>query len=127
MTWNLESVTTAALSAAMSAGMHRQGAVAANIANAHTEGYVPLRLAFDASLADAREALREKGSLEPAQVASLRGELEPSLDASGAPGRVRLDEQMVELAGNAVHFQALAQGLSRHLSIQALAAGDGRR
>jgi hypothetical protein len=34
---------------------------------------------------------------------------------------------MVELARNTVRFQALAQGMSRHLGLLALAAGDGRR
>jgi len=127
MATNIDAITTAALSAALSAGTARQAAIAANIANANAEGYVPLRLSFDSSLEDARSALREKGFLEPAHLAALRGELQPVLDASGQPAKVRLDEEAVELASNAVHFQALAQALSRHLGILALAAADGRK
>lgn len=127
MTTPIESVTTAALSAALSAGTARQGAIAANIANANVEGYVPLRLAFDASLEDARAVLREKGWLDPGQLSALRGALEPALDAGGAPLPVRVDEEAAELARNAVHFQALTQALSRHLGMLALAAADGRR
>lgn len=127
MAWIIESVTTAALSAALTAGATRQAAVASNIANAGTEGYVPLRLAFDARLADARGALLERGSLAPMHVDALRGQLQPALDAAGAPARVQIDAEMADLAANSVHFQALLQGLSRHLSILALAAADGRK
>jgi flagellar basal-body rod protein FlgB len=127
MAWNIEAVTTAALSAALSAGATRQTAISANIANAGTEGYVPLRLAFDSTLEEARAALRERSSLDPSHIPALRGELEPVLDGSGVAAKVQLDAEMAELASNAVHFQALLQGLSRHLSIQALAAGDGRK
>ena len=49
------------------------------------------------------------------------------LDAAGVATRVQLDAEMAELASNSVHFQALLQGLSRHLSILALAAADGRK
>jgi flagellar basal-body rod protein FlgB len=127
MAWNIEAVTTAALSAALTAGVTRQTAVAANIANAGTEGYVPLRLAFDSTLEEARATLRERSFLEPAHIAGLRGQLEPLLDGAAVAARVQLDAEMAELASNSVHFQALLQGLSRHLSIQALAAGDGRK
>ncbi|WP_332826884.1 flagellar basal body rod protein FlgB [Ramlibacter sp.] len=127
MAWNIDAITTAALSAALTAGASRQAAVASNIANAGTEGYVPLRLAFDATLEDARAALLERGSLDPSHISAMRGRLEPVLDAAGVPTRVQLDAEMAELAGNSVHFQALLQGLSRHLSILAIAAADGRK
>lgn len=127
MAWNIEAITTAALSAALTAGATRQAAVASNIANAGTEGYVPLRLAFDATLEDARAALLERGSLEPSHISAMQGRLEPVLDAAGLATRVQLDAEMAELASNSVHFQALLQGLSRHLSILAIAAADGRK
>lgn len=127
MTTPIESITTAALSAALSAGAARQSAIAANIANANVEGYVPLRLSFDASLQEAQAALRDKGWLAASHLPALRGELQPALEAGGAPMAVRLDEESAELARNAVHFQALAQALSRHLGMLALAAADGRK
>src|SRR4051812_20404989 len=111
MAWNIEAVTTSALSAALSAGATRQTAVAANIANAGTEGYVPLRVGFDSRLDDAKAALRERGALDPSHIAGLRGQLEPMLDGSGVAARVQLDAEMAELASNSVHFQALLQGL----------------
>jgi flagellar basal-body rod protein FlgB len=56
-----------------------------------------------------------------------RARVEPDLGADGAPRRVQIDEQMVELARNSVHFQALVKGLNRHLSILAAAVSEGRR
>lgn len=127
MASQIEAVTTAALSAALETAARRHAAVAANIANAGTQGYVPVRVSFDDHLADARAALREKGALDMAAVESLRAEIEPMLDAAGEPAAIQVDAEMTELARNAVQFQALAQGLSRHLGLLALAAADGRK
>jgi flagellar basal-body rod protein FlgB len=123
----IEAVTTAALSAALDASGRRHAALAANIANASTEGYAPVRLSFDAHLDEAQAMLREKGMLDMASAESLRGQTEPLLEAAVQPGAVRIDAEMSELASNAVHFQALTQGLSRHLGLIAMAAADGRK
>jgi flagellar basal-body rod protein FlgB len=123
----IEAITTAALSAALETASRRQAAVAANIANASTPGYVPQQVAFDAHLAEARGALRDKGVLDLAAAQSLRAEAEPVFDAGGQPAAVQLDAEMSELARNGVEYQALVQGLSRHLGLLALAAGDGRK
>jgi flagellar basal-body rod protein FlgB len=123
----IEAITTAALSAALETASRRQAAVAANIANASTPGYVPQQVSFEAHLAEARSALRDKGVLDLAAAESLRARAEPMLDAAGQPAAVQLDAEMSELARNGVEYQALVQGLSRHLGLLALAAGDGRR
>lgn len=123
----IEAVTTAALSAALETAARRQAALAANIANASTPGYIPLQLSFDAHLDEARSILRDRGALDLAAVETLRAEPQPVLDAAGQPAAVQLDAQMSELARNAVEYQALLQGLSRHLGVLALAAADGRR
>lgn len=123
---SIESVTTAALSTALSTSARTHAAVAANIANAQTEGYAPLHVAFDARLEEARAALREGGWLDAGAIAGLRGDVQ-TVGAGGAPGKVQLDMQMAELARNSAHFQVLAQAVSRHLGMLALAAGDGRK
>jgi len=127
MTQSIEALTTGALSLALSAAGQRHQALAANLANATAEGYTPVRLAFEASLADARQSLRERGSVDAQGLAAARIEIEPDVDASGQAAPVQVDAAMVELARNAVHYQALTQGLSRHLGIHAMAAADGRR
>lgn len=126
MTSPLEALTTAALSAAMDGAMRRHTAIAANIANANTEGYMPRKVSFDAQVTQARAALREGRLLDAAAIESLRGEVETVAEAGAVPA-VKIDAEMADLARNAVQFQALTQGLSRHLALQALAAADGRR
>jgi len=123
----IESVTTAALSAALDAASRRQAVVAANVANAQTEGYMPLRLSFDAQLEDARSAVRERGFLDAAGLESLHGLSQIPAEAVAGEAGVQLDAEMGELARNAVQFQALVQGVARHLSMLALAAADGRK
>jgi flagellar basal-body rod protein FlgB len=60
-------------------------------------------------------------------VQGIEAQVEPATRGPGQPVQARLDAEMVALARNAVRFQALAQGMSRHLGLLALAAGDGRR
>lgn len=123
----LEAVTTAALSATLDAASRRHALIATNIANANTEGYAPARLSFEAQLQEAQAVLREQGRLDEPGLALLRSlsEASPETGESGEP--VKLDVEMAQLAHNAVQFQALTQGLARHLSLLALAAADGRK
>lgn len=122
----IESVTTAALSAALDAGSRRQAAIASNIANVSVDGFVPVRLSFEEQLAEARAVLEERGTLRGAGLEILRSLPEVEAAAGDAADTVQLDAEMAELARNAVHFQTLTQALARHLSLIALAA-DGRR
>lgn len=124
---SLESMTTASLSKALEAASLRQQAIAMNVAGANSVGYTPLRLAFEAQLEEARASLRERGSVAPRDLEELRPALEPDVDRAGTAVPVQLDVQMADMARNAVHYQALAQGLSRHFALLSAAAGEGRR
>lgn len=124
---SIEALTSTALAAALDLAAREQALVAANIANANGDRYVPAHVSFHASLARARESLADKGWLDAAAVQAIEPQIEAATAAPGPSADVRVDAEMVELARNAVRFQALAQGLSRHLGLLALAAGDGRR
>lgn len=123
----IEAMTTAALSAALTGASRRHAAVAANIANAGAQGYVPQRVSFEVHLDDAHAELRARGAIDATMLDALRGQAEEVRDAAGEPATVQLDLEMTELARNAVHFQTLTQALSRHLAMLALAAADGRK
>ena len=127
MPMQIEHVTTAALSAALDAASRRHAVIAANVANAGTEGYAPMRLGFEAQLQDARAVLREGRWLDEDGLAALRGLSGMQPQRADGMAQVQLDTEMSELARNAVQFQALLQGVSRHLSMLALAAADGRK
>ena len=123
----IEAVTTTALSAALDAASRRQALVAANVANAGSEGFMPLRLSFDAQVEEARTVLRDRGFLDGAGLDALRSLAQVAPESSTTETGVQLDAEMAELARNAVQFQALLQGVTRHLSMLALAAADGRK
>lgn len=123
----LEAITTATLALALEAASRRHAVLASNIANAQTEGYQPLQVAFESQLEEARQLLRERGSVDAAALSGIRIELAPLLDAQGRTAPLQIDAQMAEMSRNAVQFQALLQGLSRHFGILAAAVGDGRK
>ena len=127
MTEGLEAITTSALALALDAASLRQQAIAANIANHATEGYVPQKLDFESQMREAQRVLHSKGSMDAFALAGVRLQLEPVLDAQGQPARVQLDEQVADMAQNSVQYQVLARGLNRHLSILSTAASDGKR
>lgn len=122
-----EATTTAVLSLALDAASWRQQVIAANLANANNEGYAPLRVSFEEQLAQARMELHDRGHVGAASLAGVHPGVQEAVASDGGPVPLQLDEQIAQLAENAVNFQALLQGLSRHLSLLALAAADGRR
>lgn len=127
MSSHIEALTTAALSAALDAASRQHALIATNIANAGTGGYTAARLSFAEQLATAQGALRENGRLDAGALDALRSMRDAAPEAAEGAGQVQIDMEMTELARNAVHFQALAQGLARHLSLLAMAAADGRK
>ncbi|MCT8175467.1 MULTISPECIES: flagellar basal body rod protein FlgB [unclassified Variovorax] len=123
----IEAVTRSALALALDAASLRQQAIATNIANANVIDYVPQRVSFEAQLLDARRGMAQTGRLDTFALSQVRPHIEPAVDADGTPQPVQLDVEAAEMARNAVHYQALVKGLSRHLSILSMAAGDGRK
>lgn len=122
---SIETVTRSALALALDAASLRQQVAAANIANVSVSGYVPQRVNFEAQLEAARQSLENSGRLDGASLAQVRPRIEAESDAAAGP--VRLDVEVAEMARNAVQYQALLKGLSRHFAILAMAAGDGRK
>ncbi|MDB5874619.1 MAG: flagellar basal body protein [Ramlibacter sp.] len=127
MTDGLESITTSALSLALDAASLRQQAIAANIANHATEGYIPQKVEFESLLEEARRNLQSKGSVDRASLAGVQVQMQPALDDNGLPVKVQLDQQVADMAQNAVQFQVLTRALSRHFSILSTAIADGKR
>ena len=127
MSNSIESITTAALSLALDAAAARQQVIANNIANANTEAYVPQALDFEGQLEQARRALREHGRLDAAALDSMKLKPQAVLRTDGQPARVELDVEVGNMARNAVQYQALVKGLSRHLAMLSSAATEGKK
>ena len=121
----VETVTRSLLSAALDLAARRHELSTSNIANAATEGFSPQRLEFDSHLEQARQEWRRDGRAASATVTSLRAV--PAGLATLDRAEWRIDAQMAEMTRNSLHYQALVQGISRHMALLALAASDGRK
>lgn len=119
MSFGIEAATSAVVSLALDAAALRQQAIAANIANANTPGYRPVRVRFEEHLS----------SLDPASLAGVRPTIEPEpLAGDPASGSaVALDQEVARLSANTLHYQVLLRGLSRQLSILGAAINEGKR
>ena len=94
---------------ALDAASLRHQAIAHNIANLHSEGYAPLGVRFDVRLAAARRSYaRPELVMDPTQA-------------------VQADGEMVKLAQNTLHYQALIRALGRQMSILGDAIGGQGR
>lgn len=129
MTEGIEAITTAALGLALDAASLRQQAIASNIANADTVGYEPLSVNFETQLEEARFALQSQGRLDATSLAGVvpRLEIDRSYRSFGLSPKVLLDVEVAHMAQNAVHYQALIKGLSRHFAIMSSAVSDGKK
>ena len=112
----IEALTVPSLLAALDAAQLRQQVIATNVANAGEPGRRPLRVTFEQTLTATSSDRR--ASLQP----TIRPATSNSLD-----GLVRLDEELVAMARNATHHQALLRVLDQHLGVLALAIAEGRR
>jgi flagellar basal-body rod protein FlgB len=93
----------------------RSVATAENIANANTAGFRPLRVTFEAALAQA-------AGLGPAAVNAVQ----PKLDAAMAADGVRLDLELATATTTAQRYAALVEALNRELQLQGIAIrGNG--
>jgi len=129
MSQGIEALTTTTLSLALDAATLRHQVIAANIANAGSQGFVPQRVRFEAQIA---QALQNNSRTDTHASASplaprLNVRIEPDLAADGRPRAVQLDAEVAALSQNSLHYQALLRALNRQLSMLSTAVSDGKR
>lgn len=95
----------------------RQTVTAHNIANAGTPGYRPLRVTFEAALAQAAKGGDIEGVIP-------RVEADPAW--TGVSDSLRLDLELASAASTASRYAALIDVLSRRLQLQSLAVMGNR-
>ena len=130
MSEGLESVTRSSLSWALDVAALRHQVIAQNIANASADNYARQRVDFDAQMRAARSQLDDRGRLESADLTPViagNTPVQTVMGPNGDPAPVQLDIEVADMAQNAVHYQALLKGLSRHMGILSLAVSDGKR
>lgn len=128
--------TVALLGRTLDLRQQNQQAIASNIANAETPGYVPVRLQFEdnlrralagegrpsAATSPAHFPLGGSGGIEKAQARVLKTPDGGIGDRNG----VRADQEMIALAENQILYEAAVQMLNKKLGILKYVAGDGR-
>ena len=116
------------LKLALDAAWLRQKVISNNIANANTPGFSAKRVSFEEHLA---KFLLPSGRLNEAafmgQVDSMRKSInEGHTIEPAASGTVQLDQEMVNLTENVLHYQALLDALEKRGSIIKMAIKEGR-
>ena len=122
MSQSTEAVTSAIMRVALDGAALRHQAIAANIANAATPGYQPLKVSFESQLANARERLNGGEALQ-----TVLADLSPSVEAAEGERRPALDLQVADMAQNVVQYQALLKGWSKRMSILSAAINEWKR
>jgi flagellar basal-body rod protein FlgB len=102
------------MKAALDASSLRQRVVASNIANANTPGFQPQQVRFEELLENARED-SQPARTHPEHMVGPEGSSvapTPRVAARGT-GTVELEQEMVELQQNAIHYRALSQFVAK--------------
>jgi flagellar basal-body rod protein FlgB len=107
------------LGLALDAASLRQQVIANNIANAGIPDFQPLRVSFEERLSALAASNR---ALAPDGLRQLRPTI--SADSGATPA---IDQQMVQLSANVLHYRALLKNLNAHFELLSLASNDGRR
>jgi flagellar basal-body rod protein FlgB len=122
-----DQVTKALLKVALDAASLRHQVIASNLANIHSVDHVPLRVNFDQQLQALRVMTSRDQPLSSDAVAELRPFVEPDLSPRRGSAAAMIDMEMVKLAQNAVHYQALLKALQTRGSIIDVAVNQGGR
>jgi len=113
---------------ALDAANLRHQAIANNIANANTPGYVPLKVNFEEQLTAFRRAMDGSEADASSALHGVKSFIEEDLAAAGSgASNVMLDMEVVKLSQNVVHYQSLLRALNNQLSIISSAINEGRR
>ncbi len=111
----------AVLSRALDTAALRQTVHATNVANADTEGYRRLEVISPAEL----QRMNAEAPAQGVEEALVWSQPQPEVVES-AETAVRLDQEMAQMAENAVRYQALLGAIERTLGMLQTAARDGR-
>lgn len=105
----------------------RHSAIAANIANANSVGYRPLRVSFENQLTNALAQSGGKASPDSAPMHLPPPQVSADLPVSEGVRRNALENEIVQLNRNVLQYQALIRGLDKYHSTIATAVNDGKR
>jgi flagellar basal-body rod protein FlgB len=124
MSGPLDSVTGALVGKALDVSLATHQTIANNIANASTPGYRPLKIDFEEVMGRVRSAV-ESGA-DDDSIRSLLAGVDATPEQDPEATSVLLDRQMIWLAKNTTHYQALLRAQSQFGSLMSTAIKGGR-
>lgn len=124
----LSSVTRDLVMRALDAASLRHSVLAANVANASSPDFRPLRVNFEQQLAMVRADLLQRDDPSAARRAltNTQPTVEPDPAYAATGEQVRLDDEVSKMMRNAVHYQALLAAMDKSGSIVRMAVKEGR-
>lgn len=123
----LSDVTGQALAASLEGTSARQTAIADNIANVDTPGFVRNRVDFESALAGALEAARRAPSAVGQRLSvAVRKSKDYTTPARADGNNVNIDREMSDLSRNALGHRAASELLSARIRMLRAAIGQGR-
>ena len=121
----LDAVTNALGRLALDQAWMRQQVIASNIANHATPGYRTARLDFENVLTEVDKAL-QTGLSEPAALERIEA-ARSSMQPRSTDEPVALDQEMVALTKNSLHYLATLAALEKYGSLKGIAIrGESR-
>jgi flagellar basal-body rod protein FlgB len=124
MSGPLESITSDLITKALDVSLARHEVIANNIANSESAGYRPLKVDFD-SIYEQMKGVLESGADYDLAKAALRA-IEVAAEQDPAATGVLLDQQIVDMARNTTHYQALLSARGQFGEIMKLAVRGGQ-
>lgn len=109
------------LKSALDAASMRHQVTTNNIANSSTENFQPLKVSFEEQL---RNEISASGGTLTADTAKR---ISPQVEVDAEQSGVSIDQEMVKLSQNFIHYQALLKALTGKIEMTNLAINDGRR
>lgn len=124
MSGPLDSITGALIGKSLDASLTVHQVIAHNIANVNSAGFRPLTVSFDQLIDGMKQALVNETDVVQlkGRLADLNIEIETDPDAD----TVQLDQQMVALAKNTTHYQALLSARSLYGELVSMAIRGGK-
>ena len=122
-----DSITRDLVALALDAAAMRHEVIANNLANIHSENYATQRVNFEEQLSALRKTVREGVTPARAALDAVRPFVETDAVTGYADTGVMIDREMLKLAQNTVHYQALLKALAKRGAIMSLAVNEGRK
>lgn len=123
----LMGITGDLVTLALDAASTRQQAIAHNIANASTPGFVPYQTSFEGQLDQLQTKIRNGVKPSQTDLMAFKSRTMPMEVEPGVVPKVALDMEAAKLAETVLQYQAVTRAYNQMSSLLSMAINDGRK